>query len=161
MERLKVQKTTKDFLFKKKHNLLTNSCYSTLYLIDLFVFRPKFGPYHYAELPSYKRVKWGQLTYILTNFFLYKSAAKDCIMVSSGKVPFLTEVVKIKSIKNHTIFSAIYGRTRNKYSCQQILKNGADNNGCHTVKFFRLVLKYPNDSHVRPYPLATLKFSRA
>ena len=30
--------------------------------MDLFKFGPKFGPYHYAELPSYKRVKWGRLT---------------------------------------------------------------------------------------------------
>ena len=30
--------------------------------MDLFEFGPKFGLYHYAELPSYKRVKWGRLT---------------------------------------------------------------------------------------------------
>ena len=30
--------------------------------MDLFGFGPKFDPYHYAELPSYKRVKWGRLT---------------------------------------------------------------------------------------------------
>ena len=103
--KVKSFKNNKRFSFLEKHNLLTNSCYSTLYLIDLFEFGPKFGLYHYAEFPSYKRVKWGRLTYILTNFFfLYKSAAKDCIMVSSGKVPFLREVVKIKSIKNHTNF---------------------------------------------------------
>ena len=29
--------------------------------MDLFGFGPKFGPYHYARLPNYKRVKLGRL----------------------------------------------------------------------------------------------------
>ena len=47
----------KIFFFGIKHNFLKSSYYSTLYLMDLFGFGPKFGPYLYAELPSYKRVK--------------------------------------------------------------------------------------------------------
>ena len=31
-------------------------------MMDLIGFGPRFGPYHYAEIPSYKRVKWGRLT---------------------------------------------------------------------------------------------------
>ena len=34
---------------------------SGIYLMDLFRFCPKFGPYHYERLPRYKRVKWAQL----------------------------------------------------------------------------------------------------
>ena len=30
--------------------------------MDLIGFGPRFGPYHHAEIPSYKRVKWGRLT---------------------------------------------------------------------------------------------------
>ena len=34
-----------------------NSCHTKLYLLDLFRFGHKFGIFHYAKLPSYKRVK--------------------------------------------------------------------------------------------------------
>ena len=42
---------------KKKHIFLKNSSYSTLFLVDVFGFRPKFDPYQNAKLLSYRRVK--------------------------------------------------------------------------------------------------------
>ena len=38
-------------------NFLKHSCYSNLYLLDVF----GFGPYQYAKLSIYKRVKWGHI----------------------------------------------------------------------------------------------------
>ena len=63
MERFKVWgkitvfRLQQKIFFVEKHNFLKNSCYSTLYRMDLFGFGPNFGLYQYAELPSYKRVK--------------------------------------------------------------------------------------------------------
>ena len=45
-----------------RHNWLKYSPYTTLYLLDLFGFLNKFVLYHYAILPSYRRVKWGWLS---------------------------------------------------------------------------------------------------
>ena len=52
--------STKDF-FEQNIILFKNCCHTTLYLLDLFGFGPKFDLFHYAKLPCYKRVKWGWL----------------------------------------------------------------------------------------------------
>ena len=44
-----------------KHNFLKDSFTTTLYLLDFIGFWPTFGLFHYAKLPSYKRVKCGRL----------------------------------------------------------------------------------------------------
>ena len=44
-----------------KPNCLKFVWYTTLYMLDLFGFGPKFGLLHYVKLPSYKIVKWGRL----------------------------------------------------------------------------------------------------
>ena len=46
----------KTIIFGKTILFFSSSCYFTLYVMDLFGFRPKFGPYHCAELPRHKRV---------------------------------------------------------------------------------------------------------
>ena len=37
-------------------------CYSTLYILYIFGFGPKYRLFHYAKLPSYKRMKRARLT---------------------------------------------------------------------------------------------------
>ena len=44
------------FSFLAKLNFLKDSFATTLYLLDFFEFSPTFGLFHYANLPSYKRV---------------------------------------------------------------------------------------------------------
>ena len=44
-----------------KPNFINNFCYTALYMFDLFVFGPTFDIFHYAKLPSYKRVKCSRL----------------------------------------------------------------------------------------------------
>ena len=53
------KKKKKSFL--EKTYFLKSFCYTTLYFLDLLRFGPKFGIFHIAKVPCYKRVKWGQL----------------------------------------------------------------------------------------------------
>ena len=54
---------------EEKHNFLKKSCFSTLPLLDLFGFGHKLCLFHYAKLPSWKRVKWGWLAVPSCMFF--------------------------------------------------------------------------------------------
>ena len=47
--------------FLAKLNFLKDSFTTTLYLLNFIGFWPTFGLFHYAKLPSYKRVRWGRL----------------------------------------------------------------------------------------------------
>ena len=47
--------------FLAKPNYVKASFTTTLYLLDLIWFGPTFGLFHYANFPSYKRVRWGPL----------------------------------------------------------------------------------------------------
>ena len=45
------------FSFLAKLNFLKDSFTTALYLLDFIGFLPTFGLFHYANLPSYKRVR--------------------------------------------------------------------------------------------------------
>ena len=47
--------------FLAKLNFLKDYFTTTLYLLDFIGFGSTFGLFHYAKLPSYKRVRWGRL----------------------------------------------------------------------------------------------------
>ena len=53
--------TCQRFSFLAKHNFLKDSFTTPLYLLDFNGLWPTFGLFHYAKLPSYKRVRWGRL----------------------------------------------------------------------------------------------------
>ena len=56
------------FSFLAKLNFLKDSFTTTLNLLDFIGLWPIFSLFHYAKLPSYKRVRWGRLagpSYIL------------------------------------------------------------------------------------------------
>ena len=49
------------FFFGKTIFFFKDSITATLYLLNIIGFWPTFGLFHYAKLPSYKRVRWGRL----------------------------------------------------------------------------------------------------
>ena len=49
------------FSFLAEHNFLKDSYTTALYLLDFIGLLPTFGLFHYANLTSYKRVRWGRL----------------------------------------------------------------------------------------------------
>ena len=57
----RLSNTYQIFSFLAKLNFLKDSFNTTLYLLDFIRIWPTFGLFHYAKLPSYKRVRWGRL----------------------------------------------------------------------------------------------------
>ena len=60
-KKLPFSNTSQPFFSSSKNNFLTESFTTTLYLLDFIGFLPTFGLFHYAKLPSYRRVRWGWL----------------------------------------------------------------------------------------------------
>ena len=60
-ENRRFSNTCQLFSFLAKLNFLKDSFTTTLYLLDFIGFSPTFGLFHYANLPSYKRVRGGRL----------------------------------------------------------------------------------------------------
>ena len=99
-------------------SFLINSWHSTLYLLNLFVFRPKFGLFHQAKSPIYKRVELGQLAgpKLVQNseltifvFAYYWSSccltSKDCTYVHETQCTIYSNwQLGIRIIKNSSIF---------------------------------------------------------
>ena len=59
--KIAVFQTYVDYFFLAKLNFLKDSFNATLNLLNIIEFWHTFGLFHYAKLPSYKRVSWGRL----------------------------------------------------------------------------------------------------
>ena len=77
-----------------KNRRLKDSFTPTLYLLNFIGFWPTFGLFHYAKLPSYKRLRWGRLAGPSNSSF---SGSFSVSPVIDSTIPLLVCIEKLYS----------------------------------------------------------------